>query len=113
MAPRLYSRHTFTRGVTTDGVLHLTEREPFRYAVFSDTRTHVVQEGDTLHSLAARYFASFERPAGLWWVIADFQPDPVFDPTIQLARGMVLFIPSERVIVERVFSEERRGVETL
>lgn len=109
MPPRLYSRHSFTEGVSDDNdSVYLTEREPFRFQTFADTRTHVVHEGDTLFTLAVRYFAAFKRPAGLWWVIADFQPDPIFDPTIALAPGQVMLIPSERVVVERIFSEERR-----
>ena len=114
MPPRLYSRHTFTQGIKDENdAVYLTEREPFRFRSFADTRTHIVKNGDTLHTLAARYFGSFKRPAGLWWVIADFQPDPIFDPTIALAPGEVLLIPSERVIVERIFSEERRVEESV
>jgi len=114
MAPRLYSRHTFTRGVKdADERVFLTEREPYRYRALSDTRSHVVAQGDTLFNLAARYFSSFKRPAGLWWVIADFQPDPVYDPTISLSPGRVMLIPSERVIVERIFAESRRLEEAI
>jgi hypothetical protein len=57
-----------------------TEREPFRFRAFPDNRQHVVQQGKTLFSLAGRYFAPLPRASGLWWVIADFQPDPVHDP---------------------------------
>jgi nucleoid-associated protein YgaU len=114
MPPRLYSRHTFAKGVLDDSErLFLTEREPFRYRPLSDTRTHVVKRGDTLWNLAARYFPSFNRPAGLWWVIADFQPDPVFDPTIVPSPGAILLIPSERVVAERIFAESRRLEESV
>jgi hypothetical protein len=40
--------------------------------------------------------------------IADFQPDPVHDPTLSLDLGRVLFIPSVRVVTEEVFAEARR-----
>ena len=46
--------------------------------------------------------------AALWWVIADFQPEPVHDPTRALEVGRVMFIPSERTLVEEVFSSRRR-----
>jgi hypothetical protein len=109
MPPRRFSRHTFTSAVLDDeGRLLLTEREPFRFRSLPDTRQHVVKEGDTLFSLAGRYFASLPRPAGLWWVIADFQPDPVHDPTIDLEPGRILFIPSVRTIQEEILSEKRR-----
>jgi hypothetical protein len=114
MAPRLYSRHSFVTAVKDDDeIVRLTEREPFHYQSFRDTRTHVVKKGDTLFTLADRYFSGFSRAAGLWWIIADFQPDPIFDPTIELTPGDILLIPAERVVIERVFSEERRLQETL
>ena len=67
-----------------------------------------MKQGETLFSLAGRYFAALPRPAGLWWVIADFQPDPIHDPTLSLEVGQVLLVPSVRTVVEEVFSEKRR-----
>ncbi len=80
----------------------------FPYRALEDTREHVVGEGDTLWSLAARYFASLPLPATLYWIIADFQPDPIHDPTITLTPGRVLYVPSLRTVTEEVFSERRR-----
>ena len=109
MPPRRFSRHAFSAAVQDDaGRLVLTEREPFRFRSLSDNRQHVVQQGDTLFSLAGRYFAPLPRPSGLWWVIADFQPEPIHDPTLALDLGRLLFIPSVRVITEEVFAEARR-----
>jgi hypothetical protein len=109
MPPRKYSRHTYTLGVTDEqGRLSLTERVPFRFRVLSDTRQHVVSDGETLWGLAARLYAGLPRPAGLWWVIADFQPEPIVDPTIALSAGQILHLPSLRVVQEQVFSEKRR-----
>jgi hypothetical protein len=88
--------------------LYLTDVEPYRFQSLPDNRQHVVQEGDTLFTLAALYFAPLPRPAGLWWVIADFQPDPIHDPTLSLDLGRELVIPSVRTVVEDVFSESRR-----
>jgi hypothetical protein len=109
MPPRRFSRYSFSAAVLDDaGRLFLTEREPFRFRSLPDTRQHVVQAGDTLFSLAGRYFAPLPRPSGLWWVIADFQPEPIHDPTLALDLGRVVFIPSVRVITEEVFAEARR-----
>jgi hypothetical protein len=109
MPPRKGSRHALVVGQEdTAGKLELTEREPFRFRTFDDNRTHVVREGDTLHSLAARYFSGLARPAGFWWVIADFQPDPIVDPTIALETGRVLVVPSVRTLTEEILSEKRR-----
>lgn len=110
MPPRRYSRYTFCVAVQDDaGRLFLTEREPYGFRALPDTRQHVVQEGDTLFSLAGRYFAPLPRPAGLWWILADFQPQPILDPTLALDLGRMLFVPSVRVVTEEVFNEARRA----
>lgn len=107
--PRRYSRHIFCLGFRDgDGPFQLCEREPFLYREFPDNREHVVAQGETLFALAARFFAPIPRAAGLWWVIADFQPDPIHDPTILLEPATVLIIPSMRTVLESVFSETRR-----
>jgi hypothetical protein len=110
MPPRTGSRHSFCLGVRDeDERLFLTEREPYRYREHPDTRIHVVAQGDTLFELAGRYFAPVPRACGLWWVIADFQPDPVLDPTLELAVGRRLYVPSLRMVTDVIFSEQRRG----
>ena len=113
MPPRRYSRHMFVLGITdadgpTPDAAMLTDREPFYYRKYDDTRQHIVQQGETLWTLAARYYADFQRPSGLWWVIADFQPEPIHDPTITLTPGTVLHIPSARTMSEAIFSASRR-----
>ena len=109
MAVHKLSRYSFTSGyVADDGFFQLTDREPYRFAKFSDTITHTVSAGDTLFTLAAKYFVGIARPAGLWWVIADFQPAPIIDPTLALATGRTLYIPSQRTLIEEVFAPDRR-----
>lgn len=87
---------------------YLDEREPFRFTDEADNRFHPVTDGDTLWGLAHRYFPGFKRRAGLWWVIAEFQPTPIVDPTIRLKPGEVIVIPSERIVRTKLFSEDRR-----
>ncbi len=109
MPPRVGSRHSFTLGVhDTDGHLHLTEREPYRFRAHTDNRVHVVVQGDTLWDLAGRYFAPLPRACGFWWAIADFQPDPIVDPTLALEPGRRLVIPSLRVLTDVVLGEAGR-----
>lgn len=109
MPPRRFSRHTFTRSFLDDSDhLVLTEPEPFRFVPYDDNTLHVVSDGETVFNLAGRYFSSIPRGAGLWWVIADFQPSPIHDPTRKLRAGSLLVIPSIRTVLEEVFGERRR-----
>ena len=101
MPPRVGSRYAASLGVLdADGRRFLTEREPFRFREYEDTREHVVVQGDSLFTLAGRYFAPLPRACGFWWAIADFQPDPVFDPTLELELGRRLYVPSVRVLTD-------------
>jgi nucleoid-associated protein YgaU len=113
MPPRRYSRHTFTQGIRLSAdeqePVFLTDRVTYAYRALADNRTHVVKDGDTLWNIAARYFRGLPRPAGLWWVVADFQPDPIQDPTLRLETGRTLFVPSTRTLLEEILSERRRG----
>jgi hypothetical protein len=86
----------------------LTEREPYRYRALPDNRTRRVVDGDTLFDIAGRYFAPLPRACGFWWAIADFQPDPILDPTLALAAGTTLVIPSTRVLTDVILAETRR-----
>lgn len=92
------------------GLVALDEREPVRFSDRADNRFHTVVDGDTWWGLAHRYLGSFPRPAGLWWVLAEYQPPPniVVDPTLRLAAGATVVVPSERFVRERIFSADQR-----
>lgn len=115
MPPRNLSRHTFTTQVTrADGYVYLTDREKFTYAPYRDNVSHTVTEGETLWTLAATYYAELSDPpafsaASLWWVIADFQPQPIHDPTVQFLVGETLIIPSLATVRNRVFNPNERA----
>lgn len=115
MANRLaYSRHTFTREYQdTEGNSVLTERVPFRYREYQDNISHTCDDGESLTTIAYKYYKGLVRepqsPASLWWIIADFQPNPIIDPTVQLVAGQTLIIPSTRTVIEDIFSSGRQG----
>ncbi|MFI5299205.1 MAG: hypothetical protein ACHREM_14000, partial [Polyangiales bacterium] len=101
--------YSFCLGVLdAEGRRVLTDREPYPYAVLADNRAHTVVDGDTLFDLAGRYFAPLPRACGFWWAIADFQPEPIFDPTLALDVGRVLVIPSTRTLTDVILGEARR-----
>ena len=109
MPPKIGSRHIFCLGVKDqEGLLHLTDREPYRFRDHTDNRVHTVVQGDTLFDLAGRYFSSLPRACGFWWVIADFQPDPIVDPTLELNTGRTMYIPSLRVLTDIILGDSRR-----
>ena len=119
MPPRRNSRHLHTTAQQrlnladlSKATLYLSDRVPFRYRDLPDNRMHTVREGDSLTRLAAKQYASLGRlpyisAANLWWVIADFQPIPIHDPTVLPVKGEKLIIPSLRTVVERVLQRQR------
>lgn len=112
MPPRKFSRHEFTEELTNDdGKRYLSERVPYRYYPHEDNVTRTVGQGDSLFTLAGSVYAGLtDRPAGLWWVLADFQIDPIIDPTLRLEIGRVIVCPSQRTVQEEIFSSDRRLV---
>ena len=105
----ILSRYQFCESRTyIDGMTVLSGREPFAYRDESDNRYHTASAGDRLWSLAHTYFGSFERACGLWWIIGEFQPTPILDPTIALAPGTKIVIPSERLVHLEVFGAGQR-----
>lgn len=109
MPPQARSRYLFCEGrVNAAGALFLTDRVPFRFRELPDSRVHTVIEGHTLRTIANTFFEGIPRPSELWWVIADFQPEPIVDPTIRLTPNRRLIIPSVRTVLEKIFNESRR-----
>ncbi len=109
MPPNIFSRYSFSFAQEDSlGRLLLSRRDAIRFERREDNRNHLVNEGDTLFNLASRFFKGFTtRPAGLWWIISDFQPTPIHDPTIRLSAGSVIVIPSVRYVIEVVLDEGR------
>jgi hypothetical protein len=107
-----------------DGTLMLTDPEPYGFVELLDNIRHTVIEGDTLWTIAGTYYrsANIDRPSRFWWAIADFQPTgdntesgpgtnhaPIFDPTLKLAVGRTIHVPSLRTLFEEILSERRRS----
>ncbi len=110
MAPRTGSRHSFTLGLPDELERRfLSEREPYRFKEHTDSRVHVVAQGDTLDGLAGRYFAPLPRACGFWWVLADFQPDPIVEPDPRARRrAAALRAQACACSPDVILSEQRR-----
>jgi len=105
-----WSRYRYCTLFTDEstGISKLDEREPFRYRDEPDNRFHRGKAGDSWWGLAHNYFQGVPRACGLWWLICEYQPTPVIDPTIVISEGQLIVIPPMRVVRMLVFSRERR-----
>jgi hypothetical protein len=105
MAPQPNSRYLLCRGKRdAQRRLYLDDRSPLRYdADLPGTETVTAAEGPAYSFLA---WLAFQRYGDehLWWIIAEFQPLPIRDPTLNLTAGQQLYLPSARVVRERVLS---------
>lgn len=98
------SRYRFSEVMQdSDGVAYLSDREPFGYRDRPDNIPHVVQHGDTLEDLAKFYYWNLNEDADqLWWVIADFQPDPIINPFRPLTAGKLLILPAPEFVSSEI-----------
>lgn len=109
MPPSNFSRYLFCQGLKDSaGRLYLSDRVPYRYQALADNRFHTVVAGDSLFTLAHVYFTPLPRASQFFWVIADFQPEPIVDATLGLKPGTQIVIPSVRTLIEQIFNESRR-----
>lgn len=96
----------------TAGCRFLTEPPLIPYVDSLENRVHVVTGGERLQDIAHRYFKDLGDDtfpaAALWYIVAQFQPTPIIDPTLRLADGLRLYIPSKTYVTARVFAKSRR-----
>ena len=91
-----------------DGNYYLDDREPYRFENEIDNLVIEAKEGDMLWHIAHKAFAGERRPCGYWWAIAEYQPDPIIDPTIQFSANQKIVSPSKRVLNNKIFNSEQR-----
>lgn len=95
-----------------EGALIVSLPEPVDRLDLSDDITHKVTSGDTLMTIAARYYSPIYRACQFFWTIADYQQPPILDPLAPLEDGTTLRIPSLRTLQEIILSEDRREIST-
>lgn len=92
----------------TAGRTYLADRVPLRYAGRDDDIIHQAGAADTWWGLAERYYGGIsERACGLWWVICDYQPQPVVDPTLAIPPGTEIVVPSASTVANEVLGVSR------
>ena len=78
---------------------YIGPRERFFFEDLEGNIPHTVRDGDDWHSLAYQYYGrALSGQVNLWWGIADFQPEPVLDPTLTLQPGTIILIPPLHVL---------------
>lgn len=106
MPPLKNSRHSFCLGIKRRGRLWLSSMTPFRFKEFPDTKVHQTMENETLDQIAERYYG--DDGWKWWWVIAQFQPNPIVDPTVAFEAGVSVYVPSIRTVTQVIMNPNRR-----
>ena len=89
----------------SDGNAYLEDREPITYIDRPDNVLHIVNEGDTLDSLAQRYYWYIDDDAAqFWWAIAEYQPDPIINPFVPLKPGRLIVLPSPQHLSSEILA---------
>ena len=74
-------------------------RRNVQYVDDPGNRIHIVKRGETLESIAHKRLPGFGgRSSDLYWILAEFQPNQILDPTQRLQPGQVIVIPSEELV---------------
>ena len=106
MPPRKNSRYQFCLAVRRTGKLFLSTPVPFRFEEHADTVIHYTTEGQTIDQIAEYYYG--DNGWRYWWAIAQFQPNPIVDPTLSFQANTEILIPSKRVLTQIIQNPDRR-----
>lgn len=104
-----------TLGATriSDGLTFMLDREPLYFQPRSDNKRIVAEKGDTWWSLAAKHLSALRNPEQFFWVLCDYQPTPILDPTVDPTPGAIVFIPDEDFFMSTYFADSRRDQDTI
>lgn len=91
-----------TRLDTADRLV-LLKRTPFRFEDREDNIHHEAGTGERWWHIAERYYTKVAaRACGLWWVVADYQPTPIVDPTLKIRPGTIIICPAPVVVQSEI-----------
>lgn len=104
-----YSRYRHSvETVDENGVLYTMDDTPFPYVALPDNGTYQVRGGEQWHEIADKVFDPLPYAVHLWWVLMDFQPVPLLDPTVPPAAGTLLVHPSVQTVLAKILNPDRR-----
>ena len=97
---------------TTDenGNLILSKRIPFRYQKFGDNVVHTCLEGESVNDIAQIFYGKIyghREARNMFWIICDFQPQPILDCTLTMEAGQKIIVPSPITIDVYIRDPER------
>jgi hypothetical protein len=93
----------YRRGLTfidLDNYIYQPLIEGDDYDPRDDDINHIVVDGETLFSIAHLYYKNIPGGVHNWWIIAEYQPVPVIDPTRKLQPRSIVIVPSPQHAME-------------
>ena len=88
---------------TTDanGNLILSKRVPYRYKELGDNIIHTSLEGESIQDIAQIFYGKLygqRESRNMFWIICDFQPQPILDCTLTMEAGQKIIVPSPTTV---------------
>ncbi len=93
-----------------NGNLALSRRVPYRFRELPDNRVHIGVEGQSIHDIAQIFYGGTygeRRSRDMFWIICDFQPQPILDCTLTVKAGQHIIVPSPTTIEAYISDPER------
>jgi hypothetical protein len=108
------SRYQFSE-IHTDsaGRRFFGPRPRFTYRDLPDNQRHIVKGAERLWHLSQIYWPELPKNGTYYWIIADFQPEPILDAFKDLVMGSVIIVPSLRTVEGMIFNSARARTVTL
>lgn len=78
---------------------NLLRRERVSFDSNAENRLYQAQSGENSFAVAAKHFRRYARPASLFWLVCEYQPTPILDPTTDLG-GRTIYIPPDSKVTE-------------
>ena len=82
-------------------VEYMSLHEPVRFQERDDNLTFTARKGDRLDHIAVVFY----RDPKLFWVLADYQPNPIMNPMLPLEKGRIIYGPSLERLQQEILNQ--------